>query len=424
MNEAAKFHEDLFRELFAIVPPWEIVKIERETGGIDHSPGKILFELAMKPGLVPCPECGRACKRPDTRTREWRDRDMVGWRTVLRAKVPRARCPKHGIRLAQAPWAERNARLTMRLETALIDDVAELSLAQAARKWGLSWDQRDGVKSRAVRRGLARRAPPSLAHLGIDETSFQKGQQDVTVVSDRARRKVLSVAEGRSGEALEPFYEQLGRDGCAGVKTVAMDMARGYLKVTREQTGAEICIDRFHVAVLLNKAVAQVLHAERKRLSREQDFRLKGTRYVWLKSPAKLSPERQRQLTRLRQSDLKVARAWALKERFRDVWNIQDPEVLRLALQLWRRRAMRSGLSPIKRAARTLKRHLEEIINACAWGVTNALAESLNSRIQWLKRQACGFRNVERFRMAIYFHLGKLDMYPRPEFHTKPWCPF
>jgi len=400
MNEAAKFHEDLFRELFDIVPPWEIVKIEREIGGIDHSPGKILFELAMKPGLVPCPECGQACKRPDTRTREWRDRDMVGWRT--------------------APWAERNARLTMRLETALIDNVADLSLAQAARKWGLSWDQRDGVKSRAVRRGLARRAPPCPAHPGIDETSFQKGYQYVTVVSDRARRKVLSVAEGRSGEALEPFYEQLGRDGCAGVKTGAMDMARGYLKVTREQTGAEICIDRFHVAVLLNKAVAQVLRAERKHLSREQDFRLKGTRYVWLKSPAKLSPERQRQLTRLRQSDLKVARAWALKERFRDVWNIQDPEVLRLALQLWRRRAMRSGLSPIKRAARTLKRHLEEIINACAWGVTNALAESLNSRIQWLKRQACGFRNVERFRMAIYFHLGKLDMYPRPEFHPKP----
>jgi len=43
---------------------------------------------------------------------------------------------------------------------------------------------------------------------------------------------------------------------------------------------------------------------------------------------------------------------------------------------------------------------------------TNAGAESINSRIQKVKRMANGFRNRERFRNAIYFHLSHLQLHP------------
>jgi hypothetical protein len=38
----------------------------------------------------------------------------------------------------------------------------------------------------------------------------------------------------------------------------------------------------------------------------------------------------------------------------------------------------------------------------------------LNSKIQWIKRKACGYRNRyrNRFHNAIYFHLAELDLYP------------
>jgi len=45
-------------------------------------------------------------------------------------------------------------------------------------------------------------------------------------------------------------------------------------------------------------------------------------------------------------------------------------------------------------------------------GATNARAEGFNTMIQKLKRDARGFRNRDRFRAAIYFHLGGLDLYP------------
>ena len=62
-----------------------------------------------------------------------------------------------------------------------------------------------------------------------------------------------------------------------------------------------------------------------------------------------------------------------------------------------------------------IKRHLHGILNAIVLGVTNARSEGINSRIQWIKYTARGFRNRDRFRTAIYFHLGGLDLYP--EFH-------
>lgn len=82
------------------------------------------------------------------------------------------------------------------------------------------------------------------------------------------------------------------------------------------------------------------------------------------------------------------------------------------AWRKWLGWALRSRLEPMRRVARMIREHLEGILNAIVHGVTNAGAESVNAKIQKVKRQACGFRNRERFRYAIYFHCGGLDMSP------------
>lgn len=73
---------------------------------------------------------------------------------------------------------------------------------------------------------------------------------------------------------------------------------------------------------------------------------------------------------------------------------------------------MRSRLEPVKKVARMIKKHLWGIVNAMALRTTNAASESVNAKVQRVKRIACGFRNRERFRNAILFHLGGLDLYP------------
>lgn len=103
-------------------------------------------------------------------------------------------------------------------------------------------------------------------------------------------------------------------------------------------------------------------------------------------------------------------------------WQRRGKKWARAALLAWYRWAIRSRLEPIKRVARMVKTHLEGVVNAIYHGVTNARAEGINAKIQWIKHTARGFRNRERFRTAIYFHLGGLDMTPevlKPiRFHT------
>jgi transposase len=79
-------------------------------------------------------------------------------------------------------------------------------------------------------------------------------------------------------------------------------------------------------------------------------------------------------------------------------------------VQTW---AQRSRLEPMKEAARTIRDHLWGITNGIVLHVSNAGSESINSRIEWIKKMTCGFCNRERFKNAISLHFRDLDLYPR-----------
>jgi transposase len=78
----------------------------------------------------------------------------------------------------------------------------------------------------------------------------------------------------------------------------------------------------------------------------------------------------------------------------------------------WYAWAIRSQLEPVREVARMIKRRLDGILAAVVLGVTNAKSEGFTRAIQRIKDSACGFRNRDRFRNAIYFHLGGLNLYP------------
>ncbi len=125
-----------------------------------------------------------------------------------------------------------------------------------------------------------------------------------------------------------------------------------------------------------------------------------------------LQEERWTAFEPLRTSTLRTARAWAIKTVAMTLWHYRRRAWARKAWLRWYSWAIRSRLEPVKRVARMVKRHLEGILTAVVLGITNARAEGLNAKIQWIKATAHGFRNRDRFRNAIYFHCGGLDLYP------------
>jgi transposase len=160
--------------------------------------------------------------------------------------------------------------------------------------------------------------------------------------------------------------------------------------------------------------VNTVRKEEHRTLRAEGDRTLVGTKYLWLENPGSMRPERRSLLSRLRDVCTRTGRAWALKEMASRLWGYVSVGWARKAWLSWAALASRSRLEPMVRAARMVRTHLEGILNAVVLGVTNAAAESMNARIQRIKAMACGYRNRERFRNAILFHLGGLDLYPRP----------
>lgn len=402
---------ELYAKILGITAPWCVEAVE-----LDMKAKEVIVRVAeMDDKALKCPECSRPCGKHDTRERRWRHLDTMQMKTILVAKVPRVKCDEHGVHQVRVPWSEPNSRFTALFESLVIDWLREASTSGVARLLRLSWDEVDGIMQRAVARGLERRGPMLAPRIGVDETSFAKRHEYVTVVNDLDEPRVLYVADGRKKESLAAYYGQFKADELARVTAVAMDMHAPFIAATEEaipNAKNKIAFDKFHVAQHLGEAVDQVRRTESKLLRLGGDDRLVGSRYAWLSNPEKMSAEKWEDFARLRTSTLKTARAWALKEEAMSLWTPRLGQWLEKAWDGWHAWAIRSRLEPVKKVARMVKRHITGILVAIRKRVSNAKAEGTNSTIQSVKHRARGFRNRDRFRTAIYFHCGGLDLYP------------
>jgi transposase len=262
---------------------------------------------------------------------------------------------------------------------------------------------------------LERRQAEKLPAVGVDEKAFRKGQKYFTLVNDLERSRVLYVAEDRTQASLDGFWETLSDEQVASIQAVAMDMWDPYIASVRENLpGADgkIVFDKFHIAKHLGEAVDRVRRRENKTLRAAGDDRLTGTRYDWLRHPARMETKDRQEFAALRDSNLKTARAWALKEAAMALFTYVYERPARKHFRWWHGWAVRSRLQPMVETARMLKRRLQNILTYLRQRITNAASESINSKIQWVKYTARGFRNERNFQIAIYFHCGGLEMAP------------
>lgn len=392
--------------------PWYVESVE-----LKLEAGEVHVHLAHREvGHWPCAECGVDCKLYDHQPeRQWRHLDTCQYQTILHAEPPRSECGEHGVRVVKLAWAEPSSRFTALFEGLAIEWLKQASQKAVAGQLKLSWDEIHGIMERAVKRGLERRKAEVVSQIGIDEKAFRKGHNYLTLVNDLVGSRVLYIAEERKQASLDGFWETLTAEQIAGIEAVAMDMWDPYIASVREhvpEADGKIVFDKFHVAQHLGDAVDKVRRKENKTLQAAGDDRLKGTRYDWLRNPARMEPKDRREFAELRKSGLKTARAWALKETAMALYSYVYERPARKHFRWWHNWAVRSRLPPMIEVARMLQRRFGNIITYLRHRVTNAASESINAKIQWVKYTARGFRNKQNFVHAIYFHCGGLDLAP------------
>jgi len=404
----------LYQRILGIEGPWQVERVD-----LKLKEGEVHVYLTHEDNREwACAECGVLCPLYDHQPeRQWRHLDTCQYRTILHAEPPRSQCPEHGVRVVKLSWAEASSRFTALFEGLAIAWLKHASQKAVGEQLRLSWDEIHGIMERAVERGLARRQAEEIPYLGVDEKAFRKGHKYLTLVNDLTRSRVLYVAEDREQSSLDGFWPTITAEQQASIEAVALDMwdpyvasVRGHLPKAEEK----MVFDKFHIAKHLGEAVDRVRRREHKVLKAEGDERLKGTKYDWLRNPASMEGEQKREFAELRKSELKTARAWALKETAMDLYDYVYEKPARRHFHWWYNWAVRSRLQPMKEVAAMLKRRFENIITYLRHRITNAASESLNAKIQWIKYTARGFRNKQNFINAIYFHCGSLDLAPSP----------
>jgi transposase len=390
--------------------PWRVSRVEvhDECHRID------VWLEHPKGATFPCPDCDTLLPVYDhTPERGWRHLDTCDYETWLHAELPRVFCSRHGTLQATPPLGGPYLRLTSAMERRCIDTLKECSREGAATLTGLSWDEVDAVMSRAVTRGMDRRSPVLPEWLGIDEKSVFARHRYFTILTDLKKGLVLDVIDKRTMIAVEPWFQQ-HQERLGDIKGVAMDMSACYANVVSHMMpNAEICYDHFHVTMKVNGAVDEVRKQEQRLMPDDQGrgafFR---SRFLFLYNEENVPKNRADEFGKLKEVAVKTSRAWAIKEHFREIWKCPTPETAALFFKKWYWWATHSRLEPMRKAAHTIKNHWAGIANAITRHITNACTEGLNSKIEKIKRDAFGFRNKEKFRTAILFHCGGLDLYP------------
>ena len=225
----------------------------------------------------------------------------------------------------------------------------------------LSFSQVNGIMYQAAERGMARRKITEVKHISIDEKSFKKGHNYVTVLSSPETGSVLNVSEGRKKESVKKLINDcFDSEAKDKIETVSLDMWEAFITTSKEELPkAKLCHDKFHLVKYLNNAVDVVRRKETK-----TQTELKNTRFIWLKDRMNLTDKQRTIFETINTINLETARAWKIKENFRDIVFKQTQEEALILFRRWLDDAKRSRINAVIKVAEMFQRHMSGIINA------------------------------------------------------------
>ena len=369
--------------------------------------GKIVFWVQQKSETWCCSACGsRDVIGRGKEVRRFRSVSIGRKRTYVFLPVPRLECRSCGVvRQAAIPFARRRCTYTRSFERYVLELCRLMTMQDVARHLGVSWSLVKDIQARDLQHRFARPKLKKLRQIAIDEISVGKGHRYVTVVLDLETGRVVHVGEGKGVEALKSFWKRL-RASHARVRAVATDMSPAYIAAVKKHLPKAVLVfDRFHMVKLFNEKLSDLrrdLHREASGVMQKKV--LKGTRWLLLKNPENLDEgrrETQRLIEALRLNE-PLATAYYMKEDLRQFWEQPDKSTARRILKDWVARAACSGIRMLQGMAKTIAAHREGILAWYDYPISTGPLEGTNNKIQTMKRQAYGFRDMEFFKLKIY----------------------
>jgi transposase len=391
----------------------------------EDGPALVVRVLPRENSRPYCSGCGRPGPGYDHLEERWFEFVPVwGIAVFLLYRMRRVNCDRCGVTVELVPWCDGKNHLTITYRWFLSTWAKRLSWSEVASIFSTSWDSVCRAVEHAVEWGLSHRDLSELEAVGIDEVASGRGHRYLTLIYDigGATRRLLAVTEERTEASLRSCLEGLGETVCGRVQYVCSDMWKPYLNVIAEKFGNAVHIlDRFHVMQKFGKALDEIRAEEAKRLVLDgYEPVLKRSRWCFLKRPENLTNRQTVKLSEVLKYNLRTVRAYLLREEFQRFWEYTSPAWAGKFLDEWTGRVMRSRLEPMKKIARTIRRHRPLILNwfRARGEVSAGAVEGLNNKVKLVTRKSYGFRTAHVAKLALLHNLGRL---PEPK-QTHRFC--
>ncbi len=391
--------------------------------GFQFGPTGLVVDVAPTWSVPRCGECGAKCRSThDLRERRWRHHDLAGMTLHLRYRIRRAHCLKcKTVKTERISWAAHGSNFTYAFEERAAFLAQQSSKTAIVTLLRTSWRTVGTLIQRVVERSHAANTDrlDGLRLIGVDELSYRRHHQYVTVVVDHERGGVVWAAEGKSAATLARFFKDLGSERSALLEAVTIDLSGAYIKaVTEHSPGARLIFDRFHVQRLAQDALDETRRDEVRNARRAGDkAALKGTRWALQKSAWNLTDVEKQTLVELERTNQPLFRAHILKESFAAILDGRQINVARGRLRLWIAEARDSGLQHFRRTATTIDKHMDGILEYIRTRLTNGPTEGLNGKIRTITRRAYGFHSAWALIAMIFLCCGGVKVSPA---HSAP----
>jgi transposase len=315
-------------------------------------------------------------------------------------------CPACGPKLEALDWLEPRSRVTRRMA----EDVAKLCrvlpIKHVAERFGLDWHTVKAIDKAWLERTLPGLDVTKVNKLLLDEFAIHKGHRYATSITDADTLRVLWVGHGRGQEAVRPFFQAIGKEACARIKAVGMDMHAPFeTEVRRHCVNAEIVYDLFHVVMKYGREVIDRVRVdEANRLRKDKAARkvIKGSKWLLLANRENLTGPSQRiRLKELLAANQALMIVYLLRDDLKRLWRYTREGWARRAWNDWLERAMESGVPALKTFARNLAKRIDGVFAHCRWDLHTSVLEGMNNKIKVMKRMAYGYRDDDYFFLKI-----------------------
>jgi len=362
-----------------------------------------------------CGVCGHRCRgRHDRRERSWRHRDLGGVMVRFTYPIRRAWCSKcESVTTEAVPWAQHGVFFTHAFEELTAFFAQQSSRTFVAALLRTTWRTVGAILVRFVERcheamygdgdGL-----DGLCNIGVDELSYRRHHEYVTVVVDHDTGRVVWAAKGKSAETLKSFFAALGVERCAALESVTVDLSAAYTKAISEAAPkARIVYDRFHVQRLAQDALDETRRDEVRAASGAGEReRLKGTRWALLKRDWNLSEKESTKLAELQRDNQRLYSAYLMKDWIACILDGRQVNVARRRLEQWIEDARSNGLRHFARVAGTIEKHIDGILEYVRTRQNNGRNEGLNGKVRVITRRSFGFHSAAALIAMLFLCCG------------------